>query len=228
MRTVHSILLAVVVLTLAVAPHAPAQERATPIRITAPWQLLFFPANDADMASAINDLKNAGYTPVGMEVIPGAGLEILLVKGGPAVDRWAVLEHSDWNALEAEVTASIRDGFVPMDISRTEHGLAILWVEADVPVGGWRISTSDNTPEAREKTVAEFGSRGFTLHGLSVHQELFWYLFVSTDLPSQARIVQYDKSAAAIDAGMLDAADQGWQPQGIASDASTMFIGYVK
>jgi hypothetical protein len=195
-----------------------------------PWRLIVFEPGDPATSATINETIRDGYMPVGMETKPGESLSVLFVRSGTrTVDSWAILDYDDWNALEAEITGGIQDGFVPMDISRYSDRLAVLWVRTDVQVEGWRISTSPNTIGDRTRTINEFQSQGFTLWGLSVYEELAWYLFLRTagDPPAGA-VSGYAKDTMLLQSGMAGASSRGWLPNGFASNSSTIYICYVK
>ncbi len=225
----RTILLALV-FSLTVASVAYGQTDTQPPR-DAPWQLVFFPVGNENTVESINDSVAEGYVPVGIEYTLGESLAVLLVKDESVeLGRWAIADFTDWNQLEDDITASIREGFVPMDISRYGEALAVLWVETDLPLEGWRISTSQNSPAERSRTLRSFETSGFTLYGVSVNQDLVWYLFLRLGETARGtQLLAYPMESAAIQGGLIAATDQGWRPTGIAATESLFFyVSYVK
>ena len=196
----------------------------------APWQLVFFPAGDDGTVESINHSIAEGYRPVGIEYSLGESLAVLLVKDeSVAMGRWAIAEYSDWNTLEDDITASIQDGFVPMDISRYGEALAVLWVDTELSVEGWRISTSENSFTERAQTIRGFETSGFTLYGISINQDLVWYLFLRFgETTHTAQLLAYPMDSVALQNGLITATDQGWRPTGIASTESMLYVSYLK
>ncbi len=196
----------------------------------APWQLVFFPASDDSAVESVNNFIAGGYVPVGIEYTLGESLAVLLVKDeSVAVDRWTIAEYTDWNKLEDDITASIQDGSVPMDISRYGEALAVLWVETDLPLEGWRISTSENSFTERARTIQSFETSGFTLYGVTVNENLVWYLFLRLgETAHTSQLLAYPMDSAVIQSGLITATDQGWRPTGIATTESMLYVCYLK
>lgn len=225
----RTILLALV-FTLILTTVAFGQTDAQPSTDT-PWQLVFLPVGDESAVESISDSVAGGYVPVGIEYTLGESLAVLLVKDQSVeVGRWAIVDYTDWNQLEDDITAAIRDGFVPMDISRYGEALAVLWAEIDLPLEGWRISTSQNSPAERSRTIRSFETSGFTLYGISVNQDLVWYLFLRLgETGHTTQLLTYLMESEAIQGGLIAATDQGWRPTGIAATESLFFyVSYVK
>lgn len=203
-----------------VMPSAPASS----------WRILRFPEGSTSFAQGINQQIALGYFPVGIETTESGGLEVLVVKDtSRSGGLWIIRQHSDWNALEAEITASMQEGLVPADISRHGGGLAILWVAWEGPgASSWIISTSANNDESISGTLEDAQARGFSLQGLSVHQDLVWYLFLkNTDLTT-ARVVTYSSDANQIIPGVNEATADGWRPAAFASTGSTVLFAYLR
>ena len=196
----------------------------------APWRLLVFPAGDARVTDAINESMGQGFMPVGLEVEEGESLSVLLVQSESiTVGNWAIIDYDDWNALEAEITGGIRDGFVPMDISRFGGSLAVLWMKSDIPIDGWRISTSPNELNERTQTVNKFQGQGFTLWGLSEHEGLMWYLFIRQEgVPPSGVISRFGKDTESIQLGLVEANQNGWLPNALAGTADDTFVGFLR
>ncbi len=196
----------------------------------APWQLVFFPIGDESAVESTNNFIAEGYMPVGIEYTLGESLAVLLVKAeSVALGRWAIAEYTDWNQLEDDITASIQDGFVPMDISRYGEALAVLWVETDMPLEGWRISTSENSFTERSRTIHSYETSGFTLYGVTVNENLVWYLFLRLgETAHTSQLLAYPMESVVIQNGLITATDQGWRPTGIATTESMLYVCYLK
>jgi hypothetical protein len=224
--------LSVAALSLFLAIGASAQDNDLPPvpDSNAAWQLLVFPAGDNTATQTVNDYISAGFLPVGMEIEAGDSLSILLVQAGVIeVESWAIIDYDDWNALEAEITGGIQDGFVPMDISRFGEALAVLWVRADIPIDGWRISTSSVDATERTRTVNEFQGQGFTLWGVSEHDGLMWYLFLrQPGAPPAGAISRFSREAGAIQEGIVAANENGWVPAAYAAGNTATYVGFIR
>ena len=196
----------------------------------APWQVIFFTPGDPTAGDFISAAIEAGSIPVGLEVTPGESMGVLFARADSMeVQSWAILEYEDWNSIESEITGGIADGFVPMDISRYDETLAVLWIKADLVIEGWRMSTSANTLSERTRTVNDFQSQGLTLWGMSVHDDLAWYLFLrQPGIPPAGAISVMGKEGVLLQDGLTDAAVQGWVPNGLASSQDSFYICFVK
>ncbi len=215
---------------LSAALFAQTESDVPEPQMDAPWQLLVFPAGDATATGTVNEFIESGYIPVGIEIEQGESLTILLVQsGGVEVKSWAIIDYDDWNSLEAEITGGIQDGYVPMDISRFDERLGVLWVEAELPLEGWRISTSENSLEARTQVVNKFQTQGFTLWGISEHEDLMWYLFIrQPGAPPAGAISRFSRDAGAIQQGIVRANESGWVPSAIAGGEASTYIGFIR
>ena len=212
------------------ADSAPAQPTRRQPSADAPWQAMFFTPGDSTATAFIDDAIRAGSIPVGLEVTPGESMGVLFARTNSiSVQSWAILEYEDWNAIESEITGGITDGFVPMDISRYDETLAVLWIKADLVIDGWRLSTSPNTIADRVRTVNQFQSQGLTLWGLSVHEDLAWYLFLrQPGMPPAGAISAFGKDGHLLQTGLTDAGNEGWVPNGLASNGNSFYICFVR
>jgi hypothetical protein len=223
-------------LSLALVAAASGQTDTNPAQTQprtpsdAPWQVIFFTPGDSTATAFVDDAIRAGSIPVGLEVTPGESLGILFARTNlVTVESWAILEYDDWNAIEAEITGGITDGFVPMDISRYDETLAILWIKADLVIEGWRLSTSANTIADRTRTVNDFQSQGLTLWGLSVHEDLVWYLFLrQPGVPPAGAISAFGKEGRLLQSGLVEASAEGWVPNGLASSDRSFYICFAR
>ena len=210
---------------------APGAAPDSPLSSDQPWKLVFFPIGDTQgTADGISELIRSGFVPVGLEITPGASIAVLVARTEMLEIRgWVITDIDDWNTLEGEITAGIERGLVPMDISRYGDSLAVMWVDTDFPIEGWRISTSPNTVSDRIRTINDFQGLGFTLWGMSVHENLAWYLFLRLPgtFPSGA-VSGFAKDATALQAGMVAASKEGWAPNGFASSLNNFYLCFIQ
>jgi len=223
-RSVIAIALAFVAATALLAQESPSPSAGEP------WKLLVFPIGAPGMEEQINEEVANGYMPVGVELEPGESLSVLLVQSGETeVDSWVISDHADWNALEDEITQGLTAGLVPMDISRVEDALVILWVRASIPVTGWRLHTAANTISDRARATNQFQSEGFTLWGISVYEDLAWFLFLKQPESQRAGTTSvYRKATGAITDGIVRSSEDGWLPIGLAATLDDYYVAYVR
>nr|MDA3948437.1 hypothetical protein [Spirochaeta sp.] len=127
------------------------------------------------------------------------------------------------------ITEGLTAGLVPMDISRVEDTLVILWVRAAIPVTGWRLHTAPNTISDRAKATNEFQGLGFTLWGISVYEDLAWFLFLKQPEPQRSGTVSvYNKGTGSITDGIIRATADRWLPVGIAATVDNYYVAYVR
>lgn len=217
------------ILLFAVSPAFAQESQGTEPDV--PWRVLVYSLEENNAEEEVTDLVRQGLLPVGFEIEPEDGsLSILVVRRGDLeIDGWLIADYTDWNALEAEITGSIQSGLIPMDISRYGEAIAILWVEADIPVEGWRIHAAENTVTGRIRAVNQFQEQGFTLWGVSVHEDLAWYLFINqAGEQPVSTVAAYAKDANELQSGLVDSSLDGWLPNGLAVTAESFFVSYVK
>jgi hypothetical protein len=223
----HSLVVTLLVVFACVGVYA--QEGDTDF--SQPWQIVFYPTTGSATVSDITGYVEAGYLPVGFEIRPDSGLAVLLVRGTlDELKGWQIHEYTDWNALEREITESIRAGFVPMDISRYGDVLSILWVEAEMEIAGWRITTCPNTLSERARAVNNLQAQGFTLWGLSIHDDLVWLLFLSRPDREQrtGSISVFSPVATEFQSAIAEVYDQGWRPNGLGTDGDSLYICFSR
>lgn len=195
------------------------------------WRILLFEDAGSEAVVGVQQHIEAGFVPVGLEVSLDTGMHVLVTRlPGVSVGRWAIVDYDDWNKLEDEITASIADGFVPMDISRYGDVLAVLWVETDdIVVDGWRISTAANTATQKDLAIERFGHQQFSVWGTSKHENLAWFLFLrERSMQPGGFITTYSISGNEVAAGIAAAAATDWTPIGIATDETAVDIIFAR
>ena len=218
-------------LTTLVAVSPTFAQEAQGDEADVPWRVLVYSLQENNAEQEVTDLVRQGFLPVGFEIEPEDGsLSILVVRRGDLeIEGWLIADYTDWNALEAEITGSIQSGLIPMDISRYGDAIAILWVQADIPVEGWRIHAAENTVTGRIRAVNQFQEQGFTVWGVSVHADLAWYLFMKqTGEQPTSTVAAYAKDANELQNGMVASSRDGWLPNAFAITAEAFLVSYVK
>ena len=220
-----------VVLGVAIVVSVFAQSEGQSIDYSQPWHIVFFAEVNSSVVSEITQVVEAGYLPVGFEIRPGGGLVMLLVRG--AMDElkgWQIAEYTDWNTLEAEITGAIQRGYIPMGISRYGDALSVLWVEAEMELAGWRIATCEDTLTERSRTINNLQAQGFTLWGMSVHEELVWMLFLNRTNREQrvGTISVFSSVATEFQSGVAEAYNQGWRPNGLGTTEDALYVCFAR
>lgn len=192
------------------------------------WQLLSLAGGLADAESAVNAQLERGLVPTGIELEPNGTLILLFTSViHMEFTGWGITEHTDWNALETDIVDTIRDGFRPVDISRTENGLIVLWLKSNTAIAGWRIHAAPQDRTAHGKTVEGFRDNGFELWGISSHAGLTWYLFIRREvLPAGARIQVHGHDLEALRDGIRRVVQDGAAPRAVAHDEEGFTIAY--
>lgn len=230
-RTAIFLLFLLPLAALGAQEDGPSDSEQRQMSPDAPWRLVVFPPGELDgAASDISGIIEEGFMPVGLEIEPSSETTLLFVQAGDAeVQGWAITDYLDWNQLEAEITATIRQGFVPMDISRYGDALGVLWVRMDLPIAGWRIHAAENTAAERADTLNRFQEQGFSLWGVSLYQDLLWYLFIRRDENQTAGAISlYGKDLNEVRGGIVTSGESGWLPSGIAVTEQNVLLSYMR
>lgn len=195
------------------------------------WTLLFLSPTDPEAESTINEAVRAGFLPTGVEIEEDGTMAILLVdRGEIEIEGWIVNEYDDFSTLEREITGAIRAGFVPMDISRFGNSISILWIEtADITVDSWRIHTIPNDVTRRNDAINQFQSEGFTLWGVSEHDNRVWFLFLRSDsFTNEGVVTRFNRIDQEIQEGILQANTRAFLPNGIALSSDSIYISFIR
>lgn len=220
-----SLALAVSALTFPAHLHSQsAPPESTPVG----WRLLSLGGGIDEAEAAINSQLTTGLVPIGVELEPDGTLLLLFTREvSIEFSGWRITEHMDWNSLETDVTAGIRDGFRPVDISRTPEGLLILWLRSDDEISGWRIHAASPERTARAETVQAFRENGFALQGLSAHEGLDWYLFVRQGSRAPAAHIRvHSGDPVTLRDGISATVQDGTLPCAIAHDDEGFLVAY--
>lgn len=195
------------------------------------WRVIFFSPEDRQISDAVTSLVEAGFIPAGYEYEPGESIGMLLVDRGPfELEGWVINEYTDFSTLEQEITAAINSGYVPMDLSRFEDSISILWIEStSLTVNGWRIHSTANTVDSRAEAINQFQEQGFSLWGFSTYEDQAWFLFLDVEESDTFGIISgFPKVDQELREGLLQANGRGFLPSGLAIDPETYFLSMIR
>lgn len=131
------------------------------------WSLERFTSPGA-LAEATETRLDEGFTPVSVDIGPELGLAMLYAR----VDGWEAgayrLEEIDsLEELTPTVTARIREGWFPMDLSFREGTYALLFTDSREVIDGWRLVVVEPTFATLQRTLGKYRQEGFTPIGIS-------------------------------------------------------------
>ena len=195
------------------------------------WRVIFFAPGDPQIPDAVTSMVEAGYVPAGYEYEPGESLGILLIDRGPfELAGWVINEYADFSTIEQEITAAINSGYVPMDLSRFEDSISILWIEStSLTVNSWRIHSTANTVDSRAAAINSFQDQGFSLWGISTHEDQAWFLFLNVEESDTFGIISgFPKVDQEVQDGLLQTNARGYLPNGLAIDPDRYLFSLIR
>lgn len=211
-----------------------AMRRLTPHRVTVlvlffliasnAWALEIIMSHHAfppDAArESIDTLIEQLYQPIGFNLDTQRGIDMLFVSGNSEPGQteepshWVLYEFDDFSQLDADFTTFLLDGFVPVDISGGLNALFVFFVQAEVEVAAWRLTTGPVSEAAMTETITDFREQGFDLHGLSYHDDAMWYLFLrfADQEPARVSVMFTANDVRAVQANIASRVETGWFP----------------
>ncbi len=172
-----------------------------------------------------------GYLPVGLEVIDGVAIHVLYVKNDALpFKQWFLYQLTDPEMLEGAVSYIIQDGWVPLDLAKTEVGLYLMFVKAEIEVEGWRITRSEPDIDSIKAKWAFFEQEGFYPWGISITDDDAWHLLLKTEGfgKTEASLRGYNLETDDISTGMQEDIDGGWQPWALDMGRQNIYILYTR
>ena len=148
-----------------------------------PWLFEQYDAEEAQQSDwesigeRISDLANEGYLPVGFELRPRPSVLYIRNEGLPFT-QWTIHEFEDPQNFEANFGAFLDEGWLPMDIARSENGIVALFVGAESSINGWRLTGVEMDSEAIAEEIAGYREEGFTPWGLTPTEGGVWILLL--------------------------------------------------
>jgi hypothetical protein len=183
----------------------------------------------------IDALGTEGFIPVGIEIESDSGLMVFYVQDPSfRFENWLLFNHELNEDFEAEVTGLLKEGWVPMDIAKTEKGITMLYVKGgtveDITVDGWRIAKSEMNTDTLQNVLSDFREKGFTPWGLSLDGKDVWYLFIddNTAQNKQFFVEGYKLDSDYVKKSITDDINNGWMPWGMMMENLSTFILYTK
>lgn len=180
-----------------------------------------FPA-DAARAS-IDERVAEMYHPIAINVDPERGIDMLYFRdeqasAGAAPVTWILYEFDDFSVLDADFTAFLREGFVPMDISGGLNSLMVMFVRSSTEITGWRLTAGQPDQESVSQTIESYRQQGFELHGLSYSDEQMWFLFlkIGTRDAIRSTVTYTVNDVRAIETDVSRRVATGWFPTALA------------
>ena len=234
-------------------PESPSQSEQTPITIeegnliereTPPdspspqgdplWLLARHP-KDNQIVNDISTIIQRGYTPVGMDHTHEE-ISVLYAKTAEITfDRWMIQEFTDLSDLDTQFSQFLLTGWAPMDISLTETGLAVLFVQnqSEEEITGWRIHKIDTAdPQPIFETLQGYRDDRFIPYGITLdHQNgELWVLFLQFEPPENATIPRMALNAfpnGSLQEDITNDVRNGMLPWGLAHGRESSFILYL-
>ncbi|MFW5688138.1 MAG: hypothetical protein ACOC1U_01090 [Spirochaetota bacterium] len=215
-------ILALALVVACVAPIAAQQEN---------WALVRFQSLE-ELRLRTETMLELGLTPVGIDASDERGLSMLFsrVPWWPA-QAYRVEEIPSLDSLTDLVTTSIRDGWLPMDITFQDDRYIVLFTDAPDSVDGWRVIGTEARLSQIQTTLSQYRGEGFTAVGLTaVDETTIAHLFLALperDFPIPAVIgVPHDPEEAA--AAIQSMVDDRWIPVGVTSTPDEIILAFIR
>jgi hypothetical protein len=183
------------------------------------WKLVEVPTGSMELSTSVAEYTNQGYVPAGIEMTADASTVILFAQIDVGYTGEGKVEtYTDWNLLQELVQTELESGLVPMDVSRHDGSLSVLWTRNDIEVEGWRLQTAPNTASDRSRIAGLYRAQGYSLWGLSIHDGLAWCLFLQVDAPIGAILLLEFEVAdpTELSLALQETVGAGWMPFAIA------------
>ncbi|NBB91468.1 MAG: hypothetical protein GVY23_09760 [Spirochaetes bacterium] len=196
------------------------------------WAFAEHSFTDEDLRVEISQFLQNGYVPVGMESEPDGTLRVLYaLNTWFEFSNWAIQEFTNLGNLNAEMTAVLQEGWLPMAMSATDDGLQVLFIETDIQLDAWQIATGPLSVDSALATLESWRNDGYTPWALTLTpDDEVWYLFLQTDaVPNRAALFNgFENSQAAITQGINSDIEEAWYPWGLMRGDRTTFVQYLR
>lgn len=153
---------------------------------------------------------------VGLAVDPDGVVTLLAVPSSRKVTDAQIVAYPLDDDFSTAITATMQLGWTPMDISRNDEEITVLWAELAIGVDDWRIVDSAVDINSRSATINQYTGEGFTLWGFSAEETRLTYLFLKfRESPTdQYSVAPVARTGATISAAMDEGQSDGWIPTG--------------
>jgi hypothetical protein len=197
----------------------------------ASWKLVKHPFAIEEAREEITDNCRQGFLPIGLEMDEGRSIFILYAKDSTlSFKNWFLYQFEDLENIEADFSYILQKGWIPLDISKTEDFLYVLFIKTDLNIEGWRLSRTDTAPSVIEKELGSFRSQGFSIWGMSLFNTEVWYLFIKQPQGVEKEIFlnTYKNNSEAIKNGITKDISNGWLPWALMMEAKDIFVLYTR
>ena len=197
------------------------------------WVIAEHTLGNEAMAEDISRIVAQGYVPVGMEQRDRTVHMLYIDNPDITVDRWVIQEFEDLDTLNEEMSAPMLDGWIPMDISKTDNGLTVLFVLSEqLEAEGWRIDISPLAAGSIEETYRRWREQGFEPYGISLSpQDEVWYLLIdegTDEEPSAVFFNGYPRVGSRVADGITQDIATGSIPWGLMVGDDTLYVQYLR
>lgn len=213
----NAFILSLVLVTLPVA----AQE----------WSLERFPSSAA-LAAATEERLDEGLTPVSVDTGPELGLAMLYARvPGWEASAYRLEEIDALEELTPTVTARIREGWFPMDISFREGTYALLFTDSRDVIDGWRLVVVNPSFATLQRTLGEYREDGFTPVGISATDDDQLAVLLlrlperGAGVPLVAGVDPNPEETVSFVQSMIG---DGWRPMSVTSNPEELVMLFVR
>ena len=193
------------------------------------WSITRYSSDIDSVIESMNKDLEAGYIPVGIEADPD--ISILMIPNEEIeFTNWVIHEFSDPESFEDEMTSSLAEGWVPMDIARTENGITALLIETDLAINGWHLEATRVTDEQLTATIDSMADDGYAVWGSALDGEGIWLLGIR-ETGEPRRDVQYEMypdDPEALQSAINSHVQELWVPWSMSLSEGQIFLTYLR
>ena len=188
------------------------------------------PFDSEEAKEQIDAMCNDGLLPVGLEVDEAKAINVLYAEDDSfPFTRWLLHSVVEFEKLEAELSYLMKEGWLPMGISRSGPGLYVLFIKADKKISAWRITRFPVSTSEFEEAVETYLAEGFLPYGISVYEDNMWVLFVKVESVGRRNVylgTYKNEENALLNGISLDTA-QGKVPWGLMIQGEAVSVLYL-
>jgi hypothetical protein len=192
--------------------------------------LAAYPFDVEEAKEQIDAMCNDGLLPVGLEVDEGAAINVLYAENDTVpFSRWFLYNVVEFENLEADLSYLMKEGWLPMGLSRSGVGLYVLFINADKKINSWRITRFPVSASDFKEAVESYMTEGFLPYGISVYEENMWVLFLQVEGDTKHKIflgTYQNEEDSLLNGISLDTAS-GKVPWGLMVQGSAVSVLYL-
>jgi hypothetical protein len=194
------------------------------------FALAAHPYDTEEAKEQIDAMCNDGLLPVGLEVDEGKSINVLYAENDAfPFTRWLLHSVVELEKLEAELSYLMKEGWLPMGLSRSGPGLFVLFIKTDKKINSWRITRFPVSTATFEETVQNYLEEDFLPYGISVYEDDMWLLFLKVESVGMRNVylgTYKNEENALLNGISLDTA-QGKIPWGLMVQGSAVSVLYL-